>query len=354
MLTRINIKNYKLFQDFTLENIPQFLLIGGKNNCGKTSLLEAIFLLLDNSDPTMFLKSALWRGMDQFSTQPSSLFEFAYHNFDLNQPIKMEYTINSLKRKREYKFVPEKTVPFIIDKETKSIDMSKKLGSLGGMEISYWLNEEQTKPYKDLLKCRRDGMDLVRQNNTLEMSAIFLPSTFFGTSKGEDARRYGELDRVNKTKGIVTALQILEPRLRDLSIIPLGNQPTIYGDIGIGRKIPLQLMGQGIARLTSILLAISRVKNGVVLVDEFENGFHHSIMPKIWKVVATHAKANNTQIMATTHSRELIQSALQGIPKDLKDKFQYVRIERNNNIFKTKQYDKEILSIALDSNLAIR
>ena len=185
------------------------------------------------------------------------------------------------------------------------------------------------------------------------MRAVFLASTNSAPPE-EDSIRYGELDRINKTKEIVTRLQILEPQLQSLSLIPMGGNPIIYGDNNIGAKIPLPLMGQGIARLSSILLAISEAKKGIVLIDELENGFHHSILPLIWQAITSYAKTNNTQIIATTHSSELISGAVEGISEELRNDFKYMRIERNQDKFKTKIYSFEDLSIALKAELEIR
>ena len=113
-------------------------------------------------------------------------------------------------------------------------------------------------------------------------------------------------------------------------------------------------MGQGIMRLLTILLVISEVKNGIALIDELENGFHHSVLADIWKVISNYAKANNTQIIATTHSRELVSGAIQGIPSNLRDKFKYMRIDRNKNNFKPKVYDFKTLKVALETDLEIR
>lgn len=56
----------------------------------------------------------------------------------------------------------------------------------------------------------------------------------------------------------------------------------LYVDIGINKKIPMSFMGDGISRLTSILLAILTTKNGIVFIDEIENGIHYSVQNKIW------------------------------------------------------------------------
>ena len=55
--------------------------------------------------------------------------------------------------------------------------------------------------------------------------------------------------------------------------------------------------------------------------------------PLVWKVMASQAKTNNTQIIATTHSREMIEAAVEGIPQEMKDDFRYMRIDRDKDKF---------------------
>ena len=44
MLKNIEIVKYKCFENFKLENLSRINIITGKNNVGKTALLEAFFL----------------------------------------------------------------------------------------------------------------------------------------------------------------------------------------------------------------------------------------------------------------------------------------------------------------------
>src|SRR5205807_7489873 len=94
--------------------------------------------------------------------------------------------------------------------------------------------------------------------------------------------------------------------------IAVGEKLLIHGDIGIGRKIPLAHMGEGMGRLLSIVLAIAVNKDGLILIDEFEHGIHHSGMTKIWEGVSKMAQEYNCQIIATTHSYECLQAAFEG------------------------------------------
>ena len=78
----------------------------------------------------------------------------------------------------------------------------------------------------------------------------------------------------------LNALKILEPKLLSLSIALPDGKPMIYGSTG-SSKIPLHLMGEGMNRLASMLLLIFKAKNGIVLIDELENGFHYSILAPV-------------------------------------------------------------------------
>ncbi len=355
MIKSLNIQNYKLFNNISIENIPQILLIGGKNNAGKTSILEALFFPLDCTNPAMFIRSLGWRGLNTISNNADSLFAPAFHNLNLDKPITLEYLLNSSKKRFVYQFLPSIQQPIPVQ-SGNVIDIQKtRIDDTGGVEFSYGTGKNVQKA---LLRQEQEGLQLKAERQLRKYNegilTVFLSSTN-NTSPQEDAERFGELDKSNKIEDILKALQILEPRLQSLSINPIaGNQQVLHGDTGIGKKVPLSLMGQGINRLTSILLAISYAKNGIVLVDELENGFHHSALASVWEVIASYAKSKKTQIMATTHSMELISGAIEGIPKDLRNDFKYIRIERREDEFMVKNYNFESLSIALENEIEIR
>ena len=132
-------------------------------------------------------------------------------------------------------------------------------------------------------------------------------SIFVGARGGlsaENAERYSKLEEIGEEGALIAPLTSLEPRLKRLSVLVTSNGPTIHGDIGIGRLVPLPMMGEGVARLLTLLLAIESAKGGIVMVDEIESGFHYSVIREVWTALARAARQSDVQIFASTHSFE--------------------------------------------------
>ena len=101
-------------------------------------------------------------------------------------------------------------------------------------------------------------------------------------------------------------------------------------------------------------MEIANVKNGIVFIDEIENGIHHSIMEKIWTGIAEAARRFNTQVVATTHSRECIASAYSAFNRSERYDFLFHRLERGNGTIEAKTYDKETLEAAIETGFEVR
>ena len=56
MLRDLTIKNYRAFKDFSIDGLARVNLIVGKNNAGKTSFLEAVYLLVNQGSPSVLLQ----------------------------------------------------------------------------------------------------------------------------------------------------------------------------------------------------------------------------------------------------------------------------------------------------------
>jgi AAA15 family ATPase/GTPase len=113
-------------------------------------------------------------------------------------------------------------------------------------------------------------------------------------------------------------------------------------------------MGDGLGRLTSLLLTIANAPGGVVLVDEIENGLHHSILGKVWRAIGDAARRFDTQVFATTHSYDCIRAAHQAFEASESYDFRLHRLERIGDMIRAVTYDQAVLAAALKAELEVR
>ena len=86
-----------------------------------------------------------------------------------------------------------------------------------------------------------------------------------------------------------------------------GNARRVLVSIkGQDSRVPLRSLGDGAVRMFGAALALANSKDGLLLMDEVENGVHYSVQPDFWKMVMMGAIENNVQVFATTHSRDCI------------------------------------------------
>ena len=76
----------------------------------------------------------------------------------------------------------------------------------------------------------------------------------------------------------------------------------------IARPVSLGTFGDGVNRLFGIALALVNARGGLLLVDEFENGLHHTVQTDVWRMIFRLAKRLDVQVFATTHSQDTVRT----------------------------------------------
>ena len=114
-------------------------------------------------------------------------------------------------------------------------------------------------------------------------------------------------------------------------------------------------MGGGIANSLSIFLAMLDSQDGIVLIDEIEDGLHRSTQNKIWKAIFNLAQKLNVQTFVTTHSNECIRAFSNSVDTTLfGSEAKLFRIERKDKKFRAVEYTQELLSESLESKWEVR
>jgi hypothetical protein len=127
--------------------------------------------------------------------------------------------------------------------------------------------------------------------------------------------------RVERREGVFkkTFLDVFD-WIKDISVETIGNAPTILADVPWApRLMPLPAISGGTTRAAAILLALTHRRDGVVLVDEIENGVFHARQKRFAKALLEVARSCESQIIMTSHSEEWIQHFLSATSEQTDD-----------------------------------
>ncbi|RZN36331.1 MAG: ATPase [Methanosarcinales archaeon] len=360
MYQSFKITNFRCFHELNVTDLERVNLIAGVNNAGKTTLLEALFIHCGAYNPQLTLGLNAFRGIGSVTVEIGRMTETPWDSifseFDSSKEIKLEGNDKETGVRVLRLDIVSQTdeIAEIGSLIPDSQDMTGEIpSSLEFPRVLKLTNEENGQNSYYMILDQR-GIRVHPIPPPPPFPTIWI-SSWNRTPMKEDAERFGKLELKDQLDVLTNALKIIEPRLRRLSVIVVGDTPIIYGTMdGLKRPVPLPFMGEGIARLTSIVLAIGNSSNGVVLVDEIENGFHHSVLHKVWQVLGEAARRFNTQVFATTHSIECIIAAHRAFMESETYDFRLHRLERMGETIQDITYPQEVLEAAIEMGLEVR
>lgn len=306
MLRSLKIENFRCFQNFELQQLGRLNLLVGENNSGKTSILEAVQLLVSRADFETLEELMLRRGEYLLIEERGGRREIDIKHLFYDHEIEIDSTFS---------------ISDIQHNDSVSISVTNRqlLEGFEGLEM-YNLSITSSKYGQISLPISSQGsiyLDLayIRRFRKDKISLI----TQFVTSSSLTTEKMIELfDQVNlneEEKLVIEALQTIEPTLERIGIIGSEKYRNLNSHSGFivrlsnnKQRIPIGSMGDGIWRMLGLTLAIVNAKDGVLLVDEIDTGLHFSTMTDMWKLVWETAKRLNVQVFATTHSDDCWKS----------------------------------------------
>jgi hypothetical protein len=364
MLQTFQVKNFRCFRDFTLGPLDRVNLIAGRNNTGKTALLEALFLFSSPNNPLLPLQLNSLRGVPQVEAEAAEMGGWLFFGKNIDETIELiGETVDggrgTLKIRLEQRTQGTTPAPPVATGAPIASGMASPAPSF---LIGTNLPRDLVLEYEDSTGQR----GLSRRSAPSPFGGALLsiaPLTgiamtlFLHTharSPQEDAARFSKLEETGREEEATRHVRILEPRLKRLAVLISAGVPMIHGDLGLGRMVPIPHMGEGVVRLLSLLLAISSAAGGMVLLDEIENGLHHSVLRRVWQAIGAAARDANVQVFATTHSYECIQAAHQAFREGDTYDLRLFRLDRVDDEIRVAVYNRDTLDTSIDMSLEVR
>lgn len=288
MFENIKINNFRGIKSAEIGGLKGVNLFWGKNNCGKSTLLDALFIISGLSNPQLPLTVNFLR--DYVSFGEKDLF-LNFYNFQTSSPIEF-YSKNEHERHLSINLVSNsKTDVANLDSDSATNLIKKEFGYR--LDYSY----DGKAYYSELIFKSEDGKATMLTDDEYNESlrCKYLPPKFKFIASIDGLK---EMFENKDEKFLLDILKVISPEVEDLQLA----EDTVLVDIGKEQRIPINLMGDGIRKLLAIILGIYECRNGVLLIDEIDNGLHYSVVGKVWEAVISYANYNNTQVFATTHN----------------------------------------------------
>ena len=367
MIEKIQLENFKGFQSFSTDLTP-ITIFGGKNNSGKTSILEAIMFLYNHNDPNVFFQMNFLRHMnDQNLYTAERLWEPLFFNFNTAETLQI---ILSDDRGLSNKLYMYKSAEAAAYENLQSMRQAYPLN--GALRQNYMLDFMYSS--RSLTEEGRYGIvpapvnmfdpnyrPVVISYSRREEQADgkFVTAFLFKSETMLEqnllAQWYGNIFQNNRHKIIIEVLKCFDRHIVDVQTIVKGAFGYLYAIFDDGRKFPVSYMGDGMNRLMNILLGILSNPGSIILLDEIENGFHYSMYTKVWESIGKAAQENNCQIIANTHSADLLQGAVDGLLKNgQQQELSYIRLDNSDGQVHAYFFDGDLISYALKAEMEVR
>jgi len=306
MLSDLHITNFRGFEELRLENLGRVNLIVGKNNTGKTSLLEALTFVVT-----------------------------------LQQPGHLRSMYRSYPREEGH-------FDHWLIRDGAGSDEAHIAATADGLARSC----------KILI---RRSPDATSKKDTFvespaEASAfpVHVQSAIGGSSDlilpfAETVRRNGG------ERTLEEVMRAVDPRIRTIRLSAgRSNQTFIEVDLGLSARMPITQAGEGLSRVLTLLVQLLGADPQFAFLDEIENGIHHTALPQVWKGIAEVAERMKVQIFATTHSHECLEAAHEAFAERSSYDLRVIQLYRVDQKTDGRVLDRRLIEAALTGDVDLR
>jgi predicted ATPase len=367
LLDSLEIQEFRAYSHLLIEHLGRVNLIVGKNNVGKSTFLEALWLYTQRARPSVLVE--LLRSRDELSRSPRLSEEGTSDSKESIWDIKHLFYGHADLREA-YKSIsigpvntPDQTLSLSIRWYISEPDDE---GSIQRRPIDDPSKRPDAEPFivtqigsriprlyrLDRVMDRRYGPGL---SSDIEIiSCRFIRAN--GLSTEEIAQLWDSVALTDWEETVIDALHIIAPEVRRISF--LGSQvrhriPVVRVQ-GLAEPVSLRSMGEGMNRLLGVVLALVNARNGILLIDEIESGLHYTVQMDIWRLIFGIAHQLNVQVFATTHSWDCIEAFQKAAVEDVKDEGLLIRLENKDFGIGVTFFSERQLSIATREQIEVR
>lgn len=327
MFKQIGINGYRGLKDIELNNLGNINVIVGANNSGKTSILEAI-QLFDRNDILSNMISIAKRRETQILAPlgrgRALPFEMFLYSFDMRDSVDKEIFLSAVTYEngmcrvrvranldKEFSFVDE-LQGSEMERYAMCADEKGYIRVLVGeylyemdkrVEGGFVFRETQLKPQSSKYY---DGGEYVPRRQKI----LYISPMDIYTDKIISSSLYKGM-LIEEKRRLVELLRLFDERIINIENGMNHGYPVTWIEMEDCGLVPISVFGDGLKKVLTLASAVVKMRDGVILIDEFETGIHKRALIQVAEWLAAVTETYNVQVFLTTHSSDAIEALVE-------------------------------------------
>jgi hypothetical protein len=299
MLIDVDIDNFRGFGALRLKGLGRVNLVVGKNNTGKTSLLEAVAAVVRPRENVVGLPR-LFRAGDE-------AVDDRFYGWLLRDGAGQGVTCVAAR-----------------DAHGVERKLTLTLASTGFV-----------KGDNDFVIVKSDPSVWVRQPNAIPAPLTMHAVPVHHREPDSMVDAFAEAVRAPvDERQMESLLASVDPRIKSVRLDAVQSKPFVVVDVGLSNRVPLSQAGQGIYRLVAIFSELLGRKPNLCFIDEIER--------------------LDVQVFATTHSRECLLAAHEAFSARATYDLRVVQLYRLGEETSGRVLDREHIEAAVTGDIEVR
>jgi energy-coupling factor transporter ATP-binding protein EcfA2 len=347
MLEAIEVDGFRGLRRLKVEGLGRVNLIIGRNNSGKTALMEALAAVVSRDPASTFAYIQTLRRPNVDVAD----FERFWSPLFWNQKSEQELTLSLRMSNGEIRRLGARTIEGLRDVVTTSI-----LQSLAGHETwSIALKiDNGGEEREDIIEATSNGVTFPNVAERRNLGWVWIrPSKEISKL---DVQYFSKLKQSGRETQLLDILTQVDSRVSGVELLaPTGTEAELFVRLESGSPLlHVGMMGDGFQRCFEFGVAVLAVEVPVLFIDEFENGLHHGVHEPVWRRLADISHRRGLQIFATTHSEECVQAACRAFTDANDDGLRVIRLDRREEETVATVYDRSLVEAATRMGVEIR